>query len=670
MVAESEQSQKGNSIPTAAPFETRRQTLRWVVAIVALLAGAAWFLSGELQDPEVRLLIPEHGARWIRLDQPFDLAGRGASQEIIYFRRQVDVSENPGSATLTLRAMRICMNVTWDGKTIFTGSEIRDQWKRPHSVSLTPVLTPGRHELAVTVENINGPAALLAYCEELGILTGSDWESRAADTPWSPSRDVAETTLPKISRQFESPTQALRNRVAWLVPLFLTLWGIAAWSLRRFEKKSLGESTTQRIPALLRWMLIGGWLALAMNNFQKLPAEMGYDFAGHRAYIEYLLQKGKLPLASDGPQMFQSPLYYVLSAGLFRLLRLFVSDTTAWLGLRWIPLLCWLAQIEIIYRLGKLTFPRRPELQSCMLLFGGLLPMGISMSQVVGNEPLCAVLTSLVLLMCCRGLIDETYLRLSRRHWWLGVWLGLALLTKVSALLLIPLVCGVLFIESRRTGGFSVIAGLARCLTAATAIAGWFYFRNWIEFGKPFIGGWDPVTGIVWWQDSGYRTPEQMLTFGSALRSPIHAGFHSIWDGFYSTFWLDGILSGMGADGSRPPWQYSWMLACVWPGLILTVVLIIGLIRSLRRKDLVALKAWRLAAAALVIYLAAFTLLCLRVPAYSQAKASYTLGLTPAYALLFVAGFDCLPRHWLIRSASWAFLGSWVVLVIGAYVVL
>ena len=293
--------------------------------------------------------------------------------------------------------------------------------------------------------------------------------------------------------------------------------------------------------------------------------------------------------------------------------------------------------------------------------------MGISMSQVMGNEPLCALLTAGALLMCCQGLEDPAVLQSSRRHWWMGVCLGLAVLTKVSALLLVPVIAAVFFVALRKFGIATIVAGLARCSVAAIAVSGWYYFRNWVEFDKPIVGGWDPVSGILWWQDPGYRTPEQMLTFGWSLFWPIHAGFHSIWDGFYSTLWFDGNLSGMGS--ARPPWNFSWMLAAAWPALILTIAAAAGALRSFRTSDTALRRSLCLGSSVLILYLVAFAYLCLRVPVYSQAKASYTLGLTPFYALLCVAGLDLLPKHWAVRSAVWAFVLCWSVLAYGAYFV-
>jgi hypothetical protein len=53
-------------------------------------------------------------------------------------------------------------------------------------------------------------------------------------------------------------------------------------------------------------------------------------------------------------------------------------------------------------------------------------------------------------------------------------------------------------------------------------------------------------------------------------------------------------------------------------------------LRGVLSRDAGSRGALRFAGGSLLAYLAAFACLCLQVPAYSQAKASYTLGLTPA----------------------------------------
>ena len=71
--------------------------------------------------------------------------------------------------------------------------------------------------------------------------------------------------------------------------------------------------------------------------------------------------------------MFQAPLFYIVGAVVYRGLMLVTAAGTAALWLRWLTLLCGVAQVELCYRAGRLVFPGRDDLQSLAVLFGGLV---------------------------------------------------------------------------------------------------------------------------------------------------------------------------------------------------------------------------------------------------------------------------------------------------------
>jgi hypothetical protein len=655
---------------------------RWTIGVLSLVLlggviGAGFYAA---RDPGIHLLIAEDGARWIRLPRPFELSGSGATQEIVQYRRLVDIpaGNRSGTTILRVKAFRSC-SIYWDGRVLYQArsqQELADQqyaaserhyrhWKEPHDVVLPEIaLSPGRHELLISVDNSCGPTAVLAHCSALKIRTGEDWECRFASKDWQAADDVTHVTLPALSQKFSGTTGNGSSGLPWVILIFAGTWVMGAWFHRR---SSLDRSDRPHLSSNLRWYLLAAWTALAIRNFNRLPVEMGYDLAGHVAYINYILQHHALPLATDGPQMFQSPLYYVLSAILHAFLSVLISTESAWLWLRGLPLLCGLAQVQLCYRAARVVFPNRQDLQCVALLVGGLLPVNIVMSHALGNEPLCGFFTGVILILCLKGITDPEFAGRPRTQWLLGLLMGLAILAKISALLLVIPVGFVVANSQWSKGPAGSMAGQFRWITGAVLVSGWYFARNWIHFDKMIIGGWNPGTRIVWWQDPGFRTPQQLLTFGKSLWHPIHAGFYSIWDGFYSTLWWDGNLSAQGTWEDRPPWNYRWMLCAPWLGLALSGLIIAGMLRSLRARDRALRSGLQLAAGTLLIFLLAFAWLCLRMPIYSQAKASYTLGLTPLYAVLCAAGFELLPRHWLIRSAAWALLATWCITVYSTY---
>ncbi len=164
--------------------------------------------------------------------------------------------------------------------------------------------------------------------------------------------------------------------------------------------------------------------------------------------------------------------------------------------------------------------------------------------------------------------------------------------------------------------------------------------------GSPFLVGVESGRDIIWWQEPGYRTPRDLLGFGTALWRPLYAGVHGFWDGFYSTLWSDGYYSGMIPEPLREmPWNMDFLSAGALLGLVPSLALVIGAVRSPGRLQT------GLAFLCLLGFFAAQLYLFLKVPMYSMVKATYTLGLIPAYAVLAASGFEPLLRGPLTRAA-------------------
>jgi hypothetical protein len=678
-------AKKRAAAKTAKASRPWRRRLLALGGIAVACAGIVLYAQHWLASPNIKLLVPEHGARWIREGRPFKFVAWGPTQEVVIFRKRVRVPAAAGSPELTVRALRTCM-VFWDRQRVLVAADPKE-WKEPHRIKLQD-LTPGEHTLEIFVEDSFGPAALLVYCDALGLKSGPDWEDQVLGEAWQPVLTADDVEPPisskgpdsairedpglyswtmdfgRLSQRLDSPIRALVRSLWWLGPLFLAVWGALIWISRR---AGADGTTTWWSASRCRWIVLAAWLVLAANNFLKLPADMGYDQPAHVEYIRFIADRGELPDAHDGWQMFQAPLYYAMAAGIYRVLTTFVASGTALLWLRWSVLLCGVAQVEICFRAGRCVFPDRQDLQTPTVLLGGLLPMNLYMSQTLGNEPLCGVLTALLLLWGWQVLREPDSAQQPLWQWRLGLVSGLNLLTKMSALLLAPIIAVVLAVANRRRGFAPFLTAVARCFVAVVVVSGWYYVRNWLRFGKPFVGGWDPVRGILWWQDPGYRTAWQMVSFGRSLFQPIHAGFYSIWDGFFATLWLDSNFSGLDYWKTPPPWNMTLMLAAPWPALVLSAAIGAGLLRAVWCRDLDLRRSLQFAGGTLLLYVAAFILLCLEVPAFSQAKASYTLGLTPVYAVLCVAGLDLLPSNRVVRSAASAFVVCWCVLVYGTY---
>jgi len=357
--------------------------------------------------------------------------------------------------------------------------------------------------------------------------------------------------------------------------------------------------------------------------------------------------------------MFQSPLYYVVSAPLYALMEGRVQAGTLLRVLRIVPMLCGLAQVELVRRAARIALPRQPDAQSIALLVGGLMPMNLYISQTLSNEPMSGCLTALAIVMAMR-FVRRTQERSDGSMAATGAALGLALLAKVSAVVIAPVLALFAWL-ARRHGAW--VRGVAVLFGTCALVCGAYYVRNIVHVGRPFVAGWDPQR-VAWWQDPGYRTPASLYTFGRSVLYPTYAGLDGLWDSLYSSVWCDGFLSGIAMGDYRPPWNYTLVSALALLSVIPTSAILVGLIRATRDKCLA------FAALCVGVFVLAVIDLYLTLPVYSTAKGTYLLGLTPCLAVLAGAGFTQIGGRAWFRSVLFTILACWAAMAYGTFFVI
>ena len=289
----------------------------------------------------------------------------------------------------------------------------------------------------------------------------------------------------------------------------------------------------------VRWMLLIAWAILAANNIFKVPLEYGYDVDAHLLYVRFIAGYFSLPPPDAGWQFFQAPLFYIWAGELDRLFAAVgLSFETSSHLLRIIPLLCGGAMIELCYRTARLVFPGRFGLQVIATSVGGLIPMNIYMSQAVSNEPLAAVAVAGVLFGAIRFLVIEGSATSTKSLAIVGLVLGLALLSKVSALLcVVPLVIAIAYaLQKGKATPRQQVRAFATVAGVSIGVCSWYLIRTFILTGMPLQLS-PAVAPTQWWQDPGYRTPAMFFEFGRALQRPIYNGLNSVWDSLYATLW-------------------------------------------------------------------------------------------------------------------------------------
>ena len=141
------------------------------------------------------------------------------------------------------------------------------------------------------------------------------------------------------------------------------------------------------------------------------------------------------------------------------------------------------------YRIALTIFPHAPIIAVAALAVNAFIPMFVFISASVNNDNLVIFLSSVTLLLLVRIVQRGT----SRwRLVSLGAVIGLACLTKLSALGLIPLTGLTLLLHvgpgsplDRRTKLKRWVMDCVVFCLPVVLIAGWWYLRNWQLYGDP-----------------------------------------------------------------------------------------------------------------------------------------------------------------------------------------
>jgi hypothetical protein len=244
------------------------------------------------------------------------------------------------------------------------------------------------------------------------------------------------------------------------------------------------------------------------------------------------------------------------------------------------------ATVLLTYLLALEIFPGREDLALGAAAVNAFTPMFLFISGAVNNDNLVVPLCSLALLMMIKTKPKAQSSKLKFLvigHLSLGLVLGLAALTKESALGLFPL--ALLVVAARIWRQYCnipllkrfglVIGHWALVILPALAISGWWYWRNWRLYGDPL--GWNVFLDIL-----GRRHPPATL--------------RQLWgerEGFAMSYW--GLFGGVNVP--MDAWVYRLLnLLAIVAVLGIAVFLIRKLIRDKLRPEawlkVVILLAW------------------------------------------------------------------------------
>lgn len=650
----------------------KQQILIPALFIIAVLVLGGVKILQYIKSPDVLFLADRAGAQWIKYDSEFQLKAVTAGQLKCEFRYGFNADKAVDNARISVQALKQ-FQVVIDGVVIFASASEFDNWKQVTDIVVPFTVNAGPHEINITVTSKNSHPAVIAYSDTLPIWTDSGWLASIDGKSWQPAVPASQIKEAAVSREFPAAVDALIKTMPYLAVVFVMVFIISLLgSLYGDKVPKLSKWWTE--PSYVRLALLVLWAVLAANNMFKIKYWVGYDIMEHIEYIAFIVAKGSLPLASDGWEMIQPPLNYILSVPIFYALMIKKLELP-WIvqTLRIIPIICGLLQIEIVYRAARLVFAQRKDMQIIAIVTGSLLPMHTYMCQVVGNEPLAGCFISLLILFCMSLVMPGQKEHGPGFFVLMGFVWGLALLAKMTAVLLAPVLIIAVLVHTRAVKKplMSAVPSTVTVFGFSILTAGWYYFRNYIEFGNPipFVDMY--LSGTQqWWQDPSYRTWSQVLSFGQSLSYPVYAGVKGFWDGLYSTLWLDGFNSGLITFLYRPPWNENFMAAGALLALLPSVFILTGVIVAGLNKTAIYRNAAILSFGAIALFLAAMMDFYISFPSYCIPKASYTLGLLPCYAILTAAGAEPFLRNRIVRSVAMSAFACWGVAAYTAYFVI
>lgn len=607
----------------------------WVAFFVGIAMSAlAWFAW---QDPAINFLPRDTQAEWIVFPAAVDSRAHWFTGLDVTCRREFVLTSQPGTARLSVRAMRRA-EVKINGTPVHFLPNTN--WKKIWSTDVADQLHTGTNAIEARVFNHNGPPALWLNLatDQLNLRTDQSWEVSYAGSSWRPAALATAAKTPGPGNSLAGNQHAF-GAVQKIWPFWIILFAIASvatW-LRNIVSRQPMARWCERIPLLV---LAGLWLALFWNNARLLPFHAGFDAPEHLKYITYIQEHRAFPLPTEGLEMYQPPLYYLIGAAALSACKLSINDPQSVVVLRLLGGFSGIAQFVLVFLSLRLLLPVRAGFIG--LLLAAFLPMHLYLAQYVTNEMLAATLATAALYLCLRLLKSEV--PRTSQFAWLGIALGATILAKVTGILLLPIVIAALggWLRGARAPMLIAMRNLGLLVAMCFVVCGWQYARIWIRFGTPLVGNWDVISGFSWWQAPGYHTAVDYLRFGRSLIHPLFSGFAGFADGIYSTLWGDALCGG--ASSLTVAWNQQPLLAGYLWALIPTALIItgavVGIIQFVRRpsSELFLLFGF---SALLILSLVFMTI---KIPSYAQAKAFYALSAITPLCFFGALGWETLTQ--------------------------
>jgi hypothetical protein len=220
--------------------------------------------------------------------------------------------------------------------------------------------------------------------------------------------------------------------------------------------------------------------SLVFINASLHNPESAYDVYGHMGYVKALNTEYRMPTPKESYEFFSPPLPYLIPA-IFQNLTNFLTTNVAKFG-QYVNGVVSVLLTYFFLRLGYVMSPTEPSVRRTSLLLLGMLPVYYkTLAMGVRGEPYVALFAILSVYM----LVTIIFSR-SQNLWrfdLLGVFLGLAILSRQWGFLIYPAIFGTLFLLIIRSEQRAkLLHGALLTILIATVVGGWFYYHLKLEY--------------------------------------------------------------------------------------------------------------------------------------------------------------------------------------------
>jgi hypothetical protein len=382
----------------------------------------------------------------------------------------------------------------------------------------------------------------------------------------------------------------------------------------------VGQPTTRA--AAVNWLqshrlelllLLAGVLLRISMRFRYKPA-WGYDSSAHWDYVEWLIEHRSLPpILMDNSGIFEAfhpPLFYAVSAVL-------AACGMKPANVAWVSILAGSARLALIWWGLERYLPRQIWARRSALALAAVLPASVHLEGMLTAEPLNGLFAAGVMVVAPPLLTRPTSPRWALRALAAGCLLGLALLTKISGLVLAAGLASTLALalwHERRSGVRHLllrIRPLAIVFATCIALCGWYYARNVSQFGRPFVTSFEttessamsdlertpvldrrPLGFVLGWDWDIYEFPywpSAMQPHARFFPTTLASTFVDYWNYSFSGIPPSRQLAFSSNDRPISPHLLRVSRLSVVGGTVITLAALIawarGLRRSLLRRD-------------------------------------------------------------------------------------